>query len=171
MPVLVTAWAVVGAVIAMMALEAQLSAHNERVLRSRGAIEPPGDVVQLMRVAYPLGFVAIGVAGAFNALLPRDRLLWGFAVFAAAKALKYWAITSLGVRWSFGVLVLPGAPLVTGGPYRYLRHPNYLAVVGEFVGVALTLSAPATGAAVTAAFAWLMWRRIRFEERALGVRQ
>jgi methyltransferase len=124
-----------------------------------------------MRVAYPLGFVAIGVAGAANASLSEDRLLWGLAIFTAAKALKFWAIASLAGRWSFRVLVLPEAPLVTAGPYRYLRHPNYVAVLGEFVGVAAMLSAPVTGAIVTGGFAWLLWRRIRVEERALGMRR
>ena len=170
MPVVLAAAALVVAVLAMMALEAQLSAHNERVLRSKGAVEPDDDVIGWMRLAYPLGFVVIGTAGAFNSVLDRERLLWGFAVLTAAKALKFWAIASLGGRWSFRVLVLPGAPLVAGGPYRYLRHPNYLAVLGEFAGVALALSVPITGGVVAAGFGWLIWRRIRIEERALGIR-
>jgi len=170
MSVLVTAAALVLAVLAMMALEAQLSAHNERVLRSQGALEPQDDVIGWMRLAYPLGFVAIGIAGALNPVLDRERLLWGFAVLTAAKALKFWAISSLGSRWSFRVLVLPGAPLVSRGPYRYLRHPNYLAVLGEYAGVALAVSAPVAGVLVAAGFGWLIWRRIRIEERALGIR-
>ena len=49
----------------------------------------------------------------------------GALLFIASKALKYWAIRSLGARWSFRVLVLPGRPLVASGPYRYVRHPIY----------------------------------------------
>lgn len=169
--VVFTAAAVVLAVLLTMALEAWVSAHNEAVLRSRGAVEPDDDVIGWMRATYPLGFVAIGIAGAFNRTLGQDALLWGFALLAAAKALKFWAIASLGPRWSFKVLVLPGAPLVTAGPYRYVRHPNYLAVIGEFAGVALALWAPVTGLVVVTGFAYLMWRRIQVEERALGVRR
>jgi methyltransferase len=169
-PVVLTAAALVLAVLAMMALEAQLSAHNERTLRARGAVEPPEDVIGLMRIAYPLGFLVIGAAGALNAALGRERILWGLAVLTVAKALKFWAITTLGVRWSFRVLVLPGAPLVSAGPYRYVRHPNYLAVLGEYAGVAIALWAPVTGAMVMVLFGWLMWRRVRVEERALGIR-
>ena len=89
-------------------------------------------------------------------------------MFVLAKALKYWAITTLGPRWTFRVLVLPSAPLVATGPYTFLRHPNYVAVVGELIGAALVLSAPVTGALALAAFGWLMLRRIAVEDRALG---
>jgi methyltransferase len=170
LPVAATSGAIVLAVLATMALEAQLSAHNERVLRGRGAVEPEGDVIGAMRVAYPLGFVAIGLAGAWNAVLDRHALLWGFALLVAAKGLKFWAIAALGPRWTFKVLVLPGEPLVASGPYRYVRHPNYLAVLGEYAGVALAVWAPIAGLAVMAGFGYLMWRRIQVEERALGVR-
>ena len=53
----------------------------------------------------------------------------------AAKALKWWAILTLGRFWTFRVIVVPGATLVAGGPYRWLRHPNYVGVIGELVGV------------------------------------
>ena len=56
-----------------------------------------------------------------------------------------WAIASLGPRWSYRVLVVPGEPLVQSGPYRFIAHPNYLAVVGEMVGVAAIVWAPITG--------------------------
>jgi methyltransferase len=170
LPVVATSAAIVAAVLITMALEAQLSAHNERMLRARGAVEPADDVIGVMRAAYPLGFVLIGIAGAFNGALDRDALLWGFALLAAAKGLKFWAITSLGPRWTFKVLVLRDAPLVTAGPYRYVRHPNYLAVLGEFAGVALAVWAPIAGFIVMLGFGYLMWRRIRVEERALGLR-
>ena len=62
-------------------------------------------------------------------------LVSGLVVFVVAKALKLWAIRSLGERWTFRVFVLPGSRLVTDGPYRWVRHPNYIAVVGELVGL------------------------------------
>jgi methyltransferase len=170
-PAALTALLVMVAVGAMMLLEAALSRHNEKTLRARGAVEPADDVYAYMRIAYPLGFVLIAAEGSLNSALPRDRLLWGVAVFTLAKALKYWVIATLGSLWSFRVLVLPGQPLVRSGPYTYLRHPNYLAVLAEYAGVALMLSAPLAGLIVTAGFGGLLWRRIQVEERALGLRR
>jgi methyltransferase len=99
---------------------------------------------------------------------PSATTLAGAVVFVAAKALKYWAIASLGRRWSFRVLVLPGAPLVGHGPYAVFRHPNYVGVMGELVGMALLTGAPVSGLVSTVLFAGLLWRRIRVEERALA---
>lgn len=151
-----------------MLVELQLSTYHERQLRARGAIAPPDDAYALMRVAYPGLFVAMGVEAAIRGAWSRDWLLLGLILFGWAKALKFWAITHLGVLWTFKVLVVPGTPLVTSGPYRYLRHPNYIAVIGEIVSVAVALQAPVAGALGAAAFGWLLARRIRVEERALG---
>lgn len=159
------------AVMLIMAGEAVLSAYNERVLRARGAIEPPDDVYRLMQWVYPGGFLAMAIEGALRGPAPPNVLVIGLAAFGLAKALKISAISALGVRWTFRVLVLRDVPLVTSGPYRVLRHPNYLAVAGEIVGVALIVFAPVTGAAALASFGWLMLKRIRVEERALGLRQ
>ena len=156
------------ATLLIMAGEAVLSAFNERQLRARGAIEPPDDVIGTMRWAYPLSFVAMGVEGALTGPAPRDVVMWGLAGFGFSKALKMWAISSLGSRWSYRVLVLPGAPLVTTGPYRFLSHPNYLAVVGEIFSVAAIVWAPITGTLATIGFGWLMIKRIAIEDRALG---
>jgi len=155
------------AALLIMAGEAALSAFNERQLRAQGAIEPEGDVISTMRWAYPLSFVAMGVEGALTGPAPRELMMYGLALFGVAKALKLWAISSLGSRWSFRVLVLPGAPLVTSGPYRFLSHPNYLAVAGEIASVALIVWAPITGVLATIGFGWLMLKRIRIENIAL----
>ena len=77
-----------------------------------------------MRIVYPGMFVAMTAEGAL-ARRPAPRwLASGIAVFLAAKLLKWWAILSLGRLWSFRVLVLPGAPLIEGGPYRLMRIPT-----------------------------------------------
>lgn len=162
--------ATVVATLLIMAGEAVLSAYNERQLRARGAIEPPGDVIAAMRWAYPLSFMVMGLEGALTGPAPRDVLMYGLALFGLAKALKIWAMASLGPRWTFRVLILPGAPLVVTGPYRFLSHPNYLAVVGEMVSVAAIVWAPIAGVVATIGFGWLMIARIRVEDRALGRR-
>jgi len=156
------------AVLLMMAGEAVLSAFNAAELRKKGAVEPRGDVYRAMQWAYPAAFVAMAIEGIAWGPAPRQMLLAGLALFGLAKALKLWAITTLGPRWSFRVLVLPGAPLVTGGPYRWMNHPNYVAVVGELAGVAATVWAPATGVVAVVGFGLLMRVRMRVEDRALG---
>ena len=121
-----------------------------------------------MRLAYPGAFVLIGVEAAVGGPLSRNWVVAGLVLFGWAKALKFWAMAHLGPRWTFRVLVLPGAPLVASGPYRLLRHPNYVAVIGEIVAVAVALQAPVAGVVATLGFGWLIWRRIDVEERALA---
>jgi methyltransferase len=156
------------AMLLIMAGEAALSAHNASVLRARGAVEPPDDVLPLMQWAYPGCFVLMAIEGALGGPPPPDVLASGLALLGLAKALKISAITALGVRWTYRVLVPPDAPLVTSGPYRFLRHPNYLAVIGEIAAVALIVWAPITGVISIAGFGGLLRKRIRVEERALG---
>jgi methyltransferase len=156
------------AVLLVMGGEAVLSSTNERQLRARGAVEPADDVIGRMRWAYPAAFIAMGIEGALSGPASRELLMIGLALFGMAKALKAWAISSLGSKWSYRVLVVPGEPLVTTGPYRFLSHPNYLAVVGELLSVAAIVWAPITGVLATVGFGWLMIARIRIEDRALG---
>lgn len=156
------------AALLIMVGEAVLSSFNERLLRGRGAIEPADDVIGSMRWAYPGAFIVMGIEGAVTGPAPQNVLMGGLALFGLAKALKVWAISSLGSRWTYRVLVLPGEPLITAGPYRFIPHPNYLAVVGEIVSVAMIVWAPITGVLATIGFGWLMVARIRIEDRALG---
>lgn len=169
-PAVTIALGTLAAVLAVMAGEAVLSAHNTSVLRARGAVEPRDDVYQLMQVAYPAAFVVMALEGALRGPSPPAALAMGLGVFGLAKALKGWAISSLGPRWSFRVLVPPGEPPIARGPYRLMRHPNYLAVCGEMVGAALIMGAFVSGAMALVGFGWLMLRRIAVEDRALGRR-
>ena len=121
-----------------------------------------------MRVAYPAAFLAMIVEGAIGGTPPAAVFVAGAVLFAVAKALKWWAIHTLGPCWTFRVIVVPGAVLVASGPYRRMRHPNYLAVVGELIAVALMSGARVAGLLATAVFGLLMLRRIAVENRALG---
>jgi methyltransferase len=158
------------AVLAVMAGEALLSSYNASLLRQRGAVEPPDDVYRTMQWAYPLGFALIAAEGAWAGPATPTALGLGLAVFGLAKALKAWAMSTLGTRWTFRVLVPPGEPPLVAGPYRVLNHPNYVAVVGEIVGAALIAGAPVAGAVFLVGFAWLLRRRVAVEDRALGRR-
>ncbi len=160
---------VVIGVLLLMLVELQLSYFNERALRARGAVEPPDDPYRLMRLAYPGAFVAMGLEGATHAL-NRDALLAGLVLLGGAKLLKFWVMATLRDRWTFKVLVPKDAPLVTAGPYRFVNHPNYVAVILELAAVGLALSAPVTGLASVVLFVWILRRRMAVEDRALGRR-
>jgi methyltransferase len=159
------------AVVPLLIVETLRSKRHERALRARGAIEPAGDVYRAMRLVYPGMFAAMTVEGMLRGASPPGVLAAGLLVFAAGKAIKWAAILTLGPLWTFHVLVVPGVPLVTNGPYRFFRHPNYLGLLGEILGVALMMGAPITGLLSFAAFGFLLVRRIGVEERALGVRR
>ena len=84
-----------------------------------------------------------------------------------AQSLRYWAIRTLGEAWNTRVIVVPGAPVVDGGPYRYLRHPNYAAVAIEIIALPLVHTAWVTALAYSLANAFLLRVRSRSEEAAL----
>lgn len=150
-----------------MLVEAWISSRHDRALRALGAVEPTGDVYRAMAIVYPAAFLAMVGEGLLRSVAVDDWCRAGLVLFVAAKALKYWAIASLGSRWTFRVLVPPGSARTVRGPYRWIAHPNYVAVAGELAGVALALHAIVTGPLAVAGFGWLMWRRIQIEENAL----
>jgi methyltransferase len=88
-------------------------------------------------------------------------------LLALAMTLRYWAITTLGRRWTTRILVVPGLPVVTAGPYRWLRHPNYLAVTIEVAALPLIHTAWITALVWSVANALVLRARIRAEEAAL----
>jgi methyltransferase len=146
------------------------SMQNERWLRAHGAVEPPDDPHPIMSIVYPAMFLAMTAEGWWRGGPRAPWLLVGLALFTLGKLLKFYAIASLGRRWCFRVLPLPGAPLIASGPYRFLRHPNYVALAGELIGAAALLYAPVTGLVGCAIFALLIVKRIHVEERALGLK-
>jgi methyltransferase len=151
-----------------MVIEAGVAARHDRALRAVGAVEPPGDVYRAMQVAYPAAFLAMLLEGAWRGVRLDTVALAGACVFLAAKALKYWAMATLGPRWTFRVLVPPGSQRTIRGPYRWMSHPNYVAVALELTGVALAMHARLAGPIGIAGFSYLMWRRVQIEEQALG---
>lgn len=89
-------------------------------------------------------------------------------VLAASQGLRWWCIRTLGRRWNTRVIVLPYAPLVVRGPYRWLHHPNYVAVVAEGFALPLVHTAWLTAIIFTLANALLLRVRLRVENSALG---
>jgi methyltransferase len=101
--------------------------------------------------------------------LAADRPIeWGWlAVFAAAQVMRVWVLYSLGRRWTTRIIVLPHAPLVATGPYRFLRHPNYVVVAVELAALPLAFGLTAYAVFFSLANAIVLFVRIRAEDAIL----
>jgi methyltransferase len=146
-----------------------LSRRNAAWAVARGGIEYGRSHFPAMTLLHSSFFAAsalevVVLDRPFLALLAAPML----AVTIAAQALRYWAIRSLGKRWNVRVIVIPGMPLVASGPYRYLRHPNYLAVVLEMFAIPLVHTAYVTAVVYSLLNAAMLGVRIRCEEAALA---
>ena len=105
-------------------------------------------------------------------VLKRPFIAWlGFSmlgVVVLAQALRYWAIFSLGERWNIRVIVVPGDTIVTRGPYRFLKHPNYVAVMLELLALPLVHTAYITACVFVVLNMFFLRVRVRCEEAALS---
>ena len=88
--------------------------------------------------------------------------------FLVLQIARYWVLATLGRRWTTRVIVLPGAPLIESGPYRLMRHPNYVVVAGELVLAPLALGLPIYALAFLALYAGAAYLRIQVESSALA---
>ncbi len=148
--------------------ELWLSARNADRALARGAVESGRGHYPAMVAVHALFLVACAAeALAFPDPPPATALL-AVAGVLAAQALRWWAVSALGDRWNTRILVVPGEPPLTGGPYRWLRHPNYLAVVVEVACLPLAYGSWRTALAFSFLNALLLRARIPAEERALG---
>ena len=155
--------------LALLALERiwelWLSRRNAARAIARGGLEVGRAHYAVMAAFHTLFLVAVALEA--QAFAP--ALFFCFLPFAlAAQGLRYWAIHTLGDRWNTRVIVVPGDVPVTHGPYRFLKHPNYLAVCLEMICVPMMVGAWRTAVAASLGNALLLWVRIRAEERALG---
>jgi len=151
--------------------ELALSARNARRLRARGGVEHGAGHYPVMVLLHTALFAA---APAEVFLAGRTFLPWlglpMIVLLAGTLLLRYWVIGTLGDRWCTRVIVPPGEPAIAAGPYRFLRHPNYLAVAFEVPTLALVHTAWLTALSFGALNLLLLRTRIRVEDAALGRR-
>ncbi|MFQ5890453.1 MAG: isoprenylcysteine carboxyl methyltransferase family protein [Gemmatimonadota bacterium] len=149
-------------------VELSISRRNAAWALGQGGIEVGQRHFRAMQLLHTAFFLACAAEVAF--LRRPFRLALGFPMLAlalASQVLRYWAIAALGRRWNVRVIVIPGVPAVDRGPYRYVRHPNYVAVILEGFAVPLIHSAWITAVCFTVLNAALLAVRIRCEEEAL----
>ena len=147
--------------------ELVISKRNLGWARARGGREHGFGHYPFMVVLHTGLLVACLSEAAHRSFIP--ALGWPMiAVVVLAQALRWWCIAVLGPRWNTRVIVVPGLPLVERGPYRWLRHPNYVAVVLEGIALPLVHSAWITAVAFTVVNAGLLRVRISSENAALA---
>ncbi|XXX80098.1 isoprenylcysteine carboxyl methyltransferase family protein [Sorangium sp. So ce134] len=161
--------AFLGAVSLERLAELFISRRNARRAFAKGGVEVGQAhfrVMALMHTAF-LAACALEVA-LLDRPFPGPLGLAALLVALLAQALRYWVIATLGEQWNVRIIVVPGAAPVSGGPYRYLRHPNYAAVIAEMVAIPLIHGAWLTALVFSALNAIVLSVRIRAEEEALG---
>lgn len=160
------------ALVALVALgrlaELRIAERHRRTLLARGGVEAAPGHYRWMVLLHTAFLVAcpLEVWLLDRPLIPGLAAL-ALTVLVLAVALRWWVIATLGERWTTRIVCLPGVPPVTGGPYRYLRHPNYLAVIAEIAALPLVHTAWLTAAVFSLLNGWLLRVRIRAEEAAL----
>ncbi|MDX2223401.1 MAG: isoprenylcysteine carboxylmethyltransferase family protein [Rhodospirillaceae bacterium] len=161
------AWALLAYIVVQRLAELAYARRNTQRLLAAGAYEV-GAAHYPFIVALHAGWIA--ALAAWLAWEPR-AVAWSWAaVFVLAQAGRVWVIASLGRYWTTRVIVVPDAPLVARGPYRFVRHPNYVVVAVELFAVPMMMGAIAIAIAFTLLNAAMMVVRIRAENRALATR-
>ena len=155
--------ALIGFVILERLAELALAARNQRRLIARGAVEIGAGHYPLIVATHVLFLAALAWLGYDQPVQP----VW-LAVFALLQVARVWTMATLGERWTTRILVLPGAPLVTAGPYRFIRHPNYAIVIGEIAVLPLALGLPWLALIFSLLNAAVLVIRIRSENAALA---
>ena len=161
--------AISAALVSERIFELWLSNRNARLAFARGGIELGRGQYRII-VAFHTLFIAACAFGAMrNAPAFPDTLsMAALAGEIAAQTLRFWSVATLGQNWNTRVIVIPHKEPVTTGPYRYIRHPNYVAVALEIVCVPLIRGLVILAAVFSIANALLLASRIRLEERAMG---
>jgi len=142
--------------------ELVIARRNTMALFARGAREIAPDHYPYM-VALHTGWLT----GLWMLATGQPVQLFWFGPFMLLQVLRLWVLTTLGERWTTRIIILPGAPLVEGGPYRFFKHPNYIIVTGEIAALPLAFGMPLYALVFSLLNAAVLTVRIRAENAAL----
>jgi methyltransferase len=153
---------ILGAVTLQRAGELVVSRYNTSRLLTRGAVEAAPRHYPLIVAVHASWLLSLWIFG-------RDQPVSIVALlfYLVLEGLRFWVMRTLGSRWTTRIIVLPGQPLISRGPYRFLSHPNYVVVAGEIAVLPLALGLPLLAAVSTVLNAAVLAIRIRAEDRAL----
>jgi methyltransferase len=161
------AYVILGLVAVQRLAELALARRNTAALKARGAVEVGAAHYPLVVGLHAAWLAAIAV------LLPQPPSVhWPLlGLFLLLQAARIWVLASLGPYWTTRIITLPGAALVRRGPYRFLRHPNYLVVAAEIAVLPLVFGEALVAIVFSVANAAVLFWRIRQEESALAGRR
>jgi methyltransferase len=149
-------------VTAQRGAELVIARRNTGALMAQGATEIAASHYPLLVVLHGSWLIALWVFGH-----DQPVSLIALLAYLLLQVLRVWVMGTLGPRWTTRIIVLPNAPLVTSGPYRFLRHPNYAVVIGEIAVLPLALHLPAIAVLFSILNALVLFIRIRAENRGL----
>ncbi|HUJ45897.1 MAG TPA: isoprenylcysteine carboxylmethyltransferase family protein [Rhizomicrobium sp.] len=162
-----TVYIILALVAAQRLGELILAQRNTRALLARGGQEVGSSHYPLFVLLHALWLVTIA------ALLPKPPVIFWplLGVYLVLQILRIWTVSSLGAYWTTRIITMPQAPLVRRGPYRFVRHPNYLIVIGEIAVLPLVFGEVAVAIVFSILNAALLTWRIRAENAALAPRR
>ncbi len=160
------AW-VVPVVILQRLFELYLSRRHQQALCARGGREFHAESFPVMAALHVLFLASLAVES-YPWRFPLNAFTWGcLAALALVTAGRYWVIASLGENWTVRIVIVPGDAVKRKGPYRFMRHPNYLIIILEFFFFPVLLRAPVTLVIFSLANLFVLRERVRLEENAL----
>ena len=161
------AYGIIALVVLQRAGELVLANRNTRKLKAQGAVEIGAGHYRFIVLLHMAWLMAVLWMIPFPVVI-----YWGWIlVFLALQGLRIWVIASLGPYWTTRIISLPGVPLVKRGPYRFIRHPNYLVVAGEILVLPLAFGEILVAIVFSIANAAMLYWRIRQEETGLAPRR
>ncbi|HET7657247.1 MAG TPA: isoprenylcysteine carboxylmethyltransferase family protein [Bacillales bacterium] len=125
-------------------VELAIAKRNEKWMKDRGAKEVGAEHYKFIVALHVLFFISLIIEVAIFGSRPADWWAVPFLIFMGSQVLRFWALISLGKHWNTKIIVLPGAEVVVRGPYRFIRHPNYLIVAIEIFTVPVLFQAYVT---------------------------
>jgi len=163
---MIAALVIIGLIALQRLAEVIYAQRNTRALLARGAVEIGAGHYPLIILLHVAWLIAI------FAFLPRPVAVnwYLIAVMVAFQGLRVWVVAALGPYWTTRIITLPGAPLVTSGPFRFFRHPNYMIVVGEIAVLPLAFGEVGVAVIFSVINAVMLFWRIRVEDMALAGR-
>jgi methyltransferase len=160
-------WFFIGFILLQRLTELVLAKRNKKIMLAKGAVEFDKAGYRLIVLMHVLFFISLTAERNYLHRGLNDNWILLIALFALAQVLRYWAITTLGEFWNTKIIVLKGSEIIKKGPYKYLNHPNYTAVITEIAVIPLIFSCYITAIVFSVLNLIALRRRIKIEEAAL----